>query len=602
MADSVISQLPIALTVSGVDLVPIDQGGVTKRTTIAQLGNGTVITAPGKILSVNNSLTLNGTDGTTMTFPVTSATIARTDSAQTFTGMQTFGAITCTTINGETITPSGGTFSLATGKTFTVNNTITLTGTDGATITLPTTSATMARTDSAQTFTGVQTFSSTIVGNINTANTLFTARTIDGVSFNGSGNILVVAPATHASPSKTILVDADELTGTDSASAFILSRFTWANIKATLWNTLATLTLQGDQVKVSNDPSILREGTCSAASGDLYTLLGATATALGMKFRTHGFPISAAGVFGLADETGGLTIWVQTEGSQERYYYYAGGTIGVAPTPANFTLQGTFDYTTGILSLTGGVAGVNASASPGLPIIDCTQATGALTFSSSSSYLAFRNVSLTNGTPTVVASPPANLVLPSGGTLGVVTTLSGRIILAEMNNAGVRELAICNIAGGLQVDEENLISTTAISASATANNVWYSTTSRSNLAYKIIGAFDVVNTAGAWSSPTTKINAGGNALTAMSSLGYGQTWQVLTGSRVSGTTYYNTTGKPIQICVGITTSNNANVVINGVTIHPATANNTICPTFIVPTANSYSVTVTISFFVWSELR
>lgn len=45
--------------------------------------------ASGKKLAVNNTLTLAGTDATTMTFPTTSATIARTDAAQTFTGVQT---------------------------------------------------------------------------------------------------------------------------------------------------------------------------------------------------------------------------------------------------------------------------------------------------------------------------------------------------------------------------------------------------------------------------------------------------------------------------------------------------------------------------------
>lgn len=48
----------------------------------------------GKVFQVNNSLTLVGTDSTTMTFPGASATIARTDAAQTFTGTQTMsGAV-----------------------------------------------------------------------------------------------------------------------------------------------------------------------------------------------------------------------------------------------------------------------------------------------------------------------------------------------------------------------------------------------------------------------------------------------------------------------------------------------------------------------------
>lgn len=48
------------------------------------------VVASGKKLNVSNSLTLVGTDATTMTFPSTSATIARTDAANTFTGVQTF--------------------------------------------------------------------------------------------------------------------------------------------------------------------------------------------------------------------------------------------------------------------------------------------------------------------------------------------------------------------------------------------------------------------------------------------------------------------------------------------------------------------------------
>jgi hypothetical protein len=43
-----------------------------------------------KTLTVSNSLTLAGTDATVMTFPTTSASIARTDAAQTFTGTQTY--------------------------------------------------------------------------------------------------------------------------------------------------------------------------------------------------------------------------------------------------------------------------------------------------------------------------------------------------------------------------------------------------------------------------------------------------------------------------------------------------------------------------------
>lgn len=53
-----------------------------------------------KSLTVNKILTLDGTDSTTMTFPTTSATIARTDAANTFTGHQTIEGVTSTGATG----------------------------------------------------------------------------------------------------------------------------------------------------------------------------------------------------------------------------------------------------------------------------------------------------------------------------------------------------------------------------------------------------------------------------------------------------------------------------------------------------------------------
>src|SRR5712691_11159041 len=50
-----------------------------------QISGGTT----SKTLTILQTLSLTGTSGTTMTFPTTSATIARTDAANTFTGVQT---------------------------------------------------------------------------------------------------------------------------------------------------------------------------------------------------------------------------------------------------------------------------------------------------------------------------------------------------------------------------------------------------------------------------------------------------------------------------------------------------------------------------------
>jgi len=88
----------VTITSSGSNTVRILAGGTrclvtcigTALTTAADWSSmyeGINVT-DGKLLSVSNSLTLAGTDATTMTFPTTTATIARTDASQTFTGVQ----------------------------------------------------------------------------------------------------------------------------------------------------------------------------------------------------------------------------------------------------------------------------------------------------------------------------------------------------------------------------------------------------------------------------------------------------------------------------------------------------------------------------------
>jgi hypothetical protein len=153
-----------------------------------------------------------------------------------------------------------------------------------------------------------------------------------------------------------------------------------------------------------------------------------------------------------------------------------------------------------------------ATAGEKLPSLNVVQAAGALTFSSAAQYRDFRSATLTTGSPTTLYTAPTDTVLPSGGTLGFTTLIEGTILIAEMNFGGVKEHAICNKAGGLQTDESNLISTTAIGTGSDSVNVWYSTTARTDLPYRIIGEINVTNTAGAWGDATKIQPAGGRAL------------------------------------------------------------------------------------------
>lgn len=102
-----------------------------------------------------------------------------------------------------------------------------------------------------------------------------------------------------------------------------------------------------------------------------------------------------------------------------------------------------------------------------------------------------------------------------------------------------------------------------------------------------------------------------NGVTFAPGVGVGQTWQNVTGSRVAGTTYYNTTGKPIAVTIrwsSATTNANAFISVNGIAagytsdVNPA---NLIVALFaIVPDGNSYVLTTTSAgtISLWNELR
>jgi hypothetical protein len=236
--------------------------------------------------------------------------------------------------------------------------------------------------------------------------------------------------------------------------------------------------------------------------------------------------------------------------------------------------------------------------------ISASVASNALTISASSLSLDFRSATLSSGAVTNVLGAPANLVVPSGATLGTVSAQQSRIVVLAINNAGTLELAVTNIAGGTDLTETGRISTTAITAGATSASVVYSTTARTNVAYRVVGYVESTQaTAGTWATaPSTVQGYGGQALAAMSSIGYGQTWQSVT--RTSGTTYYNTTGKPITVVVFSFGTTTLLMQVNGVSAwnqNSVGAGSVPCGSVLVPPGASYVVTCS-SIAAWNELR
>jgi hypothetical protein len=243
--------------------------------------------------------------------------------------------------------------------------------------------------------------------------------------------------------------------------------------------------------------------------------------------------------------------------------------------------------------------------------ITASVAANALTLTLNPTTLDFRSNTLGSGTVSTVSNSSAiSLVISSGSTLGSINAVATRLAILAINNAGTMELAAVNISGGTQLDETNLISTTAEGGSggADSSSVIYSTTARASVAYRVVGFIDYTQaTAGTYATaPSTIQGIGGQALAALSSLGYGQTYQDVTGSRAAATNYYNTTGKPIFIIVRFNAiSGNPTLVVGGVTLPPTTCNAGTAPQLqaIVPQGFAYSLVLNgTTLAQWFELR
>lgn len=226
--------------------------------------------------------------------------------------------------------------------------------------------------------------------------------------------------------------------------------------------------------------------------------------------------------------------------------------------------------------------------------------------------LDFRNATLAVGAPvTGVDVSTISLTVPSGATLGTVNAIQAMLALVVLYNGGSPALGVVNMGGSVNLDETTLLSTTAISDAADSAAVVYSTNAITNSPFRVVGFINITEaTAGAWATAPTLVQGhGGQAMAAMQSLGYGQTWQNVTASRSVNTTYYNTTSRPIMLSVtssGGSPTLTMDLYINGELMQRPSVSGTGVTTqmfvsAIIPSGASYKV-VAGGVVYWLELR
>lgn len=152
----------------------------------------------------------------------------------------TLGVITPTSVNGLTLTSNAIGFKIAggtTSKTAQFNNTLTLAGTDSTTMTFPATSATIARTDAANTFTGHQTIEGvTSTGATGTGNLVFASSPALTTPALGTPSALVLTNAIGL-----VASTGTTATGTPSSTTYLRGDNTWATVSGA-----SPLTTKGD--------------------------------------------------------------------------------------------------------------------------------------------------------------------------------------------------------------------------------------------------------------------------------------------------------------------------------------------------------------------
>lgn len=152
-------------SVDGTTIVPLYADPTTHRLLTSATSGTSITIGTTTISSGTNTRILYDNAGVVGEYTLTgTGTVVVMQNTPTLT-TPVLGVATATSLNGNTFTTGTYTLTGTAGKTLNFINTLTLSGTDSTTMTFPSTSATIARTDAANIFTGVQTTTQVISTN-----------------------------------------------------------------------------------------------------------------------------------------------------------------------------------------------------------------------------------------------------------------------------------------------------------------------------------------------------------------------------------------------------------------------------------------------------
>lgn len=406
---------------------------------------------------------------------------------------------------------TAATLTIADNKTVTVNNTITLAGTDAQTYTFPTTTATIARTDAANTFTGVQTMTSPAITTpaitgLATGSGVASAATASTLAArDANGNLLAVG-----------FLDNVTSTATDGSSTITLTVGSSQTQKSTGSTTLiyqmpVTSTLALNQKFYFNNLST-GAVTVNSSGGNAVIILAGGTSAVVKCILTSGTSAASWSVAyaGMLITSGKLLTGTNTitlSGTDGTVWTGPSTSFSVARIDAAQTFTGTQTF--------GALVGTTFNGNT------FTTGTGVLTIAASKTATFSNTLTFTGTDSSSVAFGTGGTVLYNGGALGTPGSGNGgnltNLPLTSVTGAGANVLTFLATpsganfnsmiaSGGIPVNCSGTCSKTAayttvlgdgggtiVHASSDNNARTFTIDSNANVAYPLYTVITIVN-------------------------------------------------------------------------------------------------------------